>query len=298
MPNVFCVGIAVLDYIFSVGAMPDQGHKVGASSLRTGHGGPATTAAVAIAKLGGNARWMGPVGSDHAGGELIAELRRHGIDTTHAMRVSNCLSPTSAVILEPDGERTIVNYTDPDLTHQAPEPIDLGGCDAVLTDVRWPVAAVPVLRAARSAGLPSVVDFDHQVGDLDGELLDAASHLAFSAQALRQRTGVGALGEALLTLAQNTHAHLLVTDGADGVTWLEGPEIKHLPAFPVDAVDTLGAGDLFHGALILAIARGHDLAAAIRYAAAAAAIKCSRPGGRAGFPSHAEVETFLGEHAS
>jgi sulfofructose kinase len=87
-----------------------------------------------------------------------------------------------------------------------------------------------------------------------------------------------------------------VTRGAAGVDWIEaaapGKEM-HCPAFPVATVDTLGAGDVFHGAYTLALAEGRLIGEAIRFAAAAAAIKCSRPGGRSGAPNRQEVETLL-----
>ena len=77
--------------------------------------------------------------------------------------------------------------------------------------------------------------------------------------------------------------------------WLDGDVLRHLPAFPIKAVDTLGAGDVFHGAFTLALAEGMPEAAALRFASAAAAIKCTRFGGGAVSPTRAELAAFLGE---
>jgi sulfofructose kinase len=86
-----------------------------------------------------------------------------------------------------------------------------------------------------------------------------------------------------------------VTLGGDGVVWLEGATSRHLPAFEVRSVDTLGAGDVFHGALAVALAERRPWAEALRFASAAAALKCSRPSGRGSFPTRREVERLLGE---
>jgi sulfofructose kinase len=86
---------------------------------------------------------------------------------------------------------------------------------------------------------------------------------------------------------------MLATDGARGTFWLESGEISHLPAHEVKVVDTLGAGDVFHGALALAVAEGQAMCDAVAFASAAAAIKVTRFGGRAGAPTRAEVEHLL-----
>jgi sulfofructose kinase len=115
----------------------------------------------------------------------------------------------------------------------------------------------------------------------------------FSAEGLRATAGRHDLVEGLRALAGATPAWLCVTDGPNGAWWLEGATIRHCPAFPVVAVDTLGAGDVFHGAFVLRLAEGADVESAVRFSAAAAAIKCTRFGGRAGAPSRPEVEAFL-----
>ena len=84
-----------------------------------------------------------------------------------------------------------------------------------------------------------------------------------------------------------------VTDGPNGVSWLEDGALRHMPAFAVKAIDTLGAGDAFHGAFTLALAEGRDLTDALRFASAAAALKCTQFGGAAGAPRRAEVDEFL-----
>ena len=130
------------------------------------------------------------------------------------------------------------------------------------------------------------------MGETD-QLVTLATHLVFSAEGLRATTGRDDLGEGLQRIGAHTQAFLAVTDGANDILWHEGRALRRLPVFAVDAVDTLAAGDVFHGAFVLALAEGRGELDALRFAAATAAIKCTRFGGGAGAPNRAEVEAFL-----
>ncbi len=160
--------------------------------------------------------------------------------------------------------------------------------------MRWPTGAEWALAAAADRRVPGVLDFDRSPDDV-AHLLDAASHVAFSASALAVVSGSDDPKEGLRRMRDATPAWLGVTDGASGAYWLDGDEIRHLPAFEVDAVDTLGAGDVFHGAFAWCIGRGLDEAEAVRFASAAAAVKCTQFGGRTGIPDRPTVERFLEE---
>ena len=102
--------------------------------------------------------------------------------------------------------------------------------------------------------------------------------------------------EALKRLATLTPAFLAATRGPRGTIWLnEAGELKETPAFPVEAIDTLGAGDVFHGAFTICLGEGSDVREALQFAAAAAALKCTRHGGGMAVPQRVEVEEFLRE---
>ena len=125
--------------------------------------------------------------------------------------------------------------------------------------------------------------------------MPAASHVIFSAAGLAELAGTDDPEKGLRLASSRSDAWQAVTLGAAGVMWIDGDELRMFPAFEVDAVDTLGAGDVFHGAFALSLAEGRGIYEAIRRssAAAAAAIKCTRFGGRAGIPLSHEVESFL-----
>jgi len=116
----------------------------------------------------------------------------------------------------------------------------------------------------------------------------------FSSEALQSTAGVADDGEALKRIARLTPSFLAGTQGAQGTLWLdEQQNLQQTPAFPVHTVDTLGAGDVFHGAFALAITEQQDLRQALRFASAAAALKCTRFGGAFAAPQRIEVEELL-----
>jgi sulfofructose kinase len=203
----------------------------------------------------------------------------------------------SAVIVDARGERMIVNNLDPALPADPawlPVPATLGA-RAVLADTRWPQGALAALLAARAAGLPAVLDADRPIPP-DGALLRAATHVAFSTDALADYTGIADPARALAQVARDLPGWCCVTAGGDGVYAMESGGLRRYAAFDVPVVDTLGAGDVWHGAFALALAEGRDEPAAMRIASAAAAIKVQRAGGRAGVPTRAELDDFLAAH--
>ena len=162
----------------------------------------------------------------------------------------------------------------------------------MLLDNRYPNFVIPICQAAAARGIPRVLDLDRAAGS-DDPLLLACSHVIASAEALRGGTAAKDLRPALRKLGEGFKGFLAFTDGADGVYWLEGGEVRHMPAFKVKAVDTLGAGDVFHAAFAFHLVETSDVIAAMRFASAAAAIKCTRFGGLMGAATRAEVDNFL-----
>lgn len=297
MTTVACVGIAVLDIVLNVPHLPTAPGKYRASRRTEVGGGVAANAAAAVATLGGDALFFGCVGDDTDGERIAAELAACGVDTSGVRRVGGQASPLSTVLVDSAGERLIVNHAGERLFTDA-APIhagELAGADVVLVDMRWPRGAVPALCAAAAAGKPAIVDCDHDPVDAPG-IIEAATHVVFALPTLRRLTGRHEPAEALRAAADHTPAWVAATSGSEGVYWLEGARLRHGPAFRVTVVDTLGAGDVFHGAFALAVGDGRPLPDALRWASAAAALKCTRFGGRAGIPDREELDTFLEGH--
>jgi sulfofructose kinase len=240
------------------------------------------------------------IGDDAVASTIEQELRGYGVDCQWLRRFAGRQSSLSAVFVDAAGERMIVNHTDPQLPRDAVwlDQIPLDEVAVVLGDVRWPEGSARLLARARAEGLATVLDADVPAPG-DDALLRAATHLAFSAPGLRELTGIPDPGSALEQVAQRFAAWCCVTLGAEGVLCRDGRRgsgatgAQRVAAFPVEPVDTLGAGDVWHGAFALALAEGADELAAARAASAAAAIKVTRSGGRSGAPTRAERDRLL-----
>lgn len=296
--HILCTGIAVLDLIFRVNTFPRPEVKTQASQFGTINGGNAANAAVAIAHLGARASFAGPLGgprgADSVGDTFLALAAKENIDCSACPRVDGVPSSISAICIDARGERSIVNYRDEGLTSARPADPDalVADADAVMADNRFPEFVAEVCRAAMKRKIPVVLDADEPRRD-SNVLLTLATHVIFSAEGLRATAGTDHLGRALIDIGRQTSAFLAVTDGANDVLWLDGGELRQIPAYKVDVVDTLGAGDTFHGAFTLMLAEGQSERPAMRFAAATAALKCTRYGGILGAPARAEVEAFL-----
>lgn len=296
MAGVFCLGIATLDYVYSVERVPHPGEKDRARDLVVTGGGCAGSGSAAIGRLGGQAWLATRLGDDAIGDTIVAQLRQDGVDVSFSPRFPGLRSPVSSILIDAEGERMVVSYTDPKTpltTDWLPDALP-DGADAVLVDTRWGEGSLAALKLARKAGVPGVVDGDRLPPH--PEMVPTATHVAFSEKALSEISGGGEPRQALEALARDAGNWLAVTLGPRGVLFMENGGIAHLPAFPVDVVDTLGAGDVWHGAFALALAEGQPERDAVRFASAVAAIKCTRFGGRAGTPAREEVERFLAAH--
>jgi sugar/nucleoside kinase (ribokinase family) len=250
---------------------------------------------VAIARLGGAAELaaaLGEAGHDDVGDRILSGLAREGVRCSGIVRVAGATSTVSSIVVDAAGDRTIVTHCDERLFSAAVEdPRALvAPVDAVLADNWLPDLVVPICAAARTRGLPVIVDGDGPMGKTDA-LVGLATHLVFSAEVLRATTGRDDLAAALADMSAHVRGFLAVTNGAEDILWWDGGP-QRLPVFAVEAVDTLAAGDVFHGAFTLALAEGQGVDA-LRFAAAAAALKCTRFGGGSAAPSRAEVDALL-----
>jgi sugar/nucleoside kinase (ribokinase family) len=298
MPHILCAGIAVLDEVFRVRECPLPDTKVEASEFITVGGGCAANAAVAVARLGGTVSFAaplgGPAGEDAMGDRLIGGLAEERVDCVGCVRVAGARTGVSAIFLDARGERTIATYRDRRLDAAVPADPDalVATVDAVLVDNRFPGFVTPICSAGRRRGIPVVIDADKATVETD-PLLALGTHVIFSGECLRSTAGTGDLAAGLGRVAQFTDAFVAVTNGPLPVLWRDNGAIRDMAVFPVEAVDTLGAGDVLHGAFTLALAEGSAIPEAMRFAAAAAGLKCTRFGGSTGAPRRAEVEALL-----
>ena len=296
-PRILCIGMPVRDLTFRIEQLPERGFKVNASHFEEISGGNALNAAIGIVRLGGRASICGPMGDvrETSSRYIFDKLAHEGIDTQHIVHMPGLVTPISNIMIDPSGERTIVTFRDPELwkVHLPDTDKLLEDCSAILTENRCAEFCTDLCAEARKRGIPVVVDVDRAMSQREG-LLTASSHLVFSSEALQATAGIADDGEALKKIAKLTPSFLAGTRGPQGTIWLdETGTLRQTPAFPVHTVDTLGAGDVFHGAFALAITENQDVPSALRFASAAAALKCTRFGGAFAAPQRAEVEQLL-----
>ena len=282
--TILCVGTAALDTIAVVPRLPDPDGRIEASRIISAGGGPAATAAVAIARLGVPVELSAVVGRDRAGDEVLAQLEAEGVGTRFIERRSGFATAQSMVLVcEEQSTRAIVAKP------AAAVPSVPDGFEWVHVDQ----AGYSAVGTGRHPFLLSVDDGN----PVPAFRAEGIALYAPTVAVLRSRFG-GSLEEAGRAARSAGALSVVATDGANGSFIFEESGLRHVPAFPVQAPSTLGAGDVFHGALLAAIALGQDLPEAVLTASVCAAMSCNGLDGRSAIPTLDELEAVLNNPVS
>lgn len=293
--NILGVGHVALDHQFSIPAFPSRPTKTAAHAYRSGVGGMTANACVAAARLGARVRIASPVGDDASAPFIEAHFLREGVDPGGLVRVAGAHSSVAAVIVDAQGERLIVSHRG-DALHLAPalDTAQVDRADVLLTDPRCLAWAQAALERARMLRRLSILDGD------TAPRQDLQRLVGLSAWAVFSRPGLQAFHpgtvEQGLAAALAAGAEVAVVTQDDQPLWWQrrGGQPRRLSPFIVKpVVDTTAAGDTFHGALAVALGEGAADEDALRFAAAAAALKCLQPGGIAGAPRRELVEALV-----
>jgi sulfofructose kinase len=293
--RIACVGHAALDHVFEVDAFPTRPTKTPARRYRPGTGGMAFNASIAAARLGAAVRMIGRVGDEIAVHLLRDRLRIEGVEDRGLERVPGALTSVSAIVVDARGERQIFNHRGDaiDRAHRLDVRV-LHGADVVMADPRWAAGAVAALCWARGRRVISVLDADVAPQDDLHRLVPLAQWVVFSEPGLAA-FAPGCDARAGLARALQMGCEVaMVTCGERPVLWRrhDGP-LRHQAVPQVAAVDTTGAGDVFHAALAVALGEGRGEVDAVAFAAMAAALKCLAGPGVLGAPTRAAVERAL-----
>jgi sulfofructose kinase len=288
--DVLCVGYACVDINFKAPHHPASDEKIRALSMHSCGGGPASNAAVAISRLGGQAAFAGYLGRDAFGDAHLMELFEAGVQTTGVDR-GDTATPVAAITIKPNGDRSIVDYRAP--TALAPEnmiSMSTQPTRVLLVDGHQPLLSIKLVEEARRLGIPSVLDAG-SVHDGTMSLYNKVDYLISSEKFAHQFSGEEDPRKALASF-DGTAPFTAVTWGSDGVYWQDDEGQHHMPAFDIEAVDTTGAGDAFHGAFALGIAQAMELETNLLRACATAALTCLKVGARSALPDRARVEAL------
>jgi ribokinase len=291
------IGVAVRDVAVRLDSHPAPDEKVRAKDFAESGGGPVPTALVTLARLGGRAALLGVVGDDRAGEFIVEGLQKEGVDTSAVVVKAGFHSPTS-VILVAGAHRTICEWRQ----YALPLTLDdvrpflpmLDRSRALIVDARLVEIQIEAARRIRAAGGIVVLDCGHPRPGVE-ELL-RWTDVAILADTYPRALAGGDFDptEFLLELesrlAPDGRRISGLTRGENGCILREvGSDPLVIPGLPVNAVDTTGAGDVFHGAFVYAFLKGAAPEDAARFANAAAALKCGGFTGRAPIPGEEEI---------
>ena len=293
------LGLNTTDILAVVDGHPEPGAKGPIQDLVTRPGGQAATAMTACSRLGWTARYIGRFGDDPNGVAGLQSLRETGVDVEACETMRGTTNGLSLVLVDAStGRRTVLWSRHPSLT-MTPDTIPAAAvCSGriLLVDCHDTAAATAAARCARAAGIPTVVDVEKVRPGIES-LLQEIDMIITAQDFPGQLTGVGDLGTALRAMKETFGATLVcATLGEAGSLAVTDDGDIRTPGFAVSVVDTTGAGDVFRGGFISGWLRGGAAAQTedvLRYANAAAALKCRALSARAGIPTHTEVAQLL-----
>ncbi|MCP4565998.1 MAG: hypothetical protein GY841_00300 [FCB group bacterium] len=297
------LGIAPVDFFVSMNGYPEPGQKIdsiGNSHLIRG-GGPVPTALCTFSKLGGNSSLVTTLGDDMWGRFVRTELDRFGVEHKHCIERKNCRHALAFAWIDiSTGDRTIVLDTNKKMTVK---PADIKTDSLPIPklihlDGRHLPACLKLARWGKKVGAKIMLDVGSVRNRVD-DLFPYIDYLVCADQFASDYTGRKSLRPAVKSLKDNGIPEVVVTSGVKGSFGIdaEGNEARQR-AYRVKAVDVTGAGDVFHGSYLFGIFKDWPLEDKLKFAAAAAALKCRLPGARDGIPSYRQAKSFMKKHRS
>ena len=296
-PDIVGIGVCTLDHLMTVPHMPGDNVNMRGGQYAQQPGGLASCALVAASRLGARCKIISQVGDDEAGVAIRNELRSEGVDTSLLFTRRGRESHISLILVnEATGERSIMT--------RAPtgQPVALAeisrdaviGAKVLFIDSQTELT----LRAAqwaREAGMRVVLDPAAPYADMQAIL--SLTDVPIVPLPWAKAWMPGASPAAVAGALHKAGAYIaVVTLGERGSVICHAGGTAHIPAFPVDVVDTTGAGDAYHGAFLAALLEDWSPGRMARFASAVGSLNCRALGGRAALPSRAEVDALLAQH--
>ncbi|MFN8379931.1 MAG: ribokinase [Anaerolineae bacterium] len=296
--RIVVLGSFNADLVSYMARMPQRGETVMGDRFITGPGGKGSNQAVAAARLGAHVTFIARVGQDTLAEIGLNLWRAEGIDTSHISRDPNESTGVASIFVDHSGHNVIVvtlganGQLRPAHVDDAEQAI--AQADVLLTQLESPLETVAyALKVARSHGVRTIFN-PAPARPLDASVLQYVDILTPNEHELSLVTGEAETAAATKKVFANGVQTLIVTFGKQGAGWQDASGAGALvPAYTVDAVDTVGAGDAFNGALAVGLAEGKTLEGAIRFANAAAAVSVTRPGAAASMGRRDEVEALI-----
>jgi len=294
--QVIGLGQACVDCLGRLTAYPEEDGKVELNELHIQCGGPASTALVALSRLGIRTSFLGSISDDAWGIEIVEGLEEEKVDRSLLKITPGYTSQFAFIAITQDGGNRTIFWHRGSVPHLRASDVDLSRfpkAEILHMDGLMIGACQEAARQARERGLKVVLDAGTmREGSL--ELASMVDVLIGSEGFAEPQLGKGAPPEKVLEyLRRLGPREVVITRGTKGSMGLSGEEIIVQDAFTVEARDTTGAGDVYHGAYVYGLLKGWDMRGCMHFASAAAALKCREIGARKGIPRLEEVERFL-----
>ncbi len=299
--DILGLGCTAVDDLLYVENYPAADSKVPVRRAERQGGGLTGTALVAAARMGARCQYAGGLGGDELSQFVERRFREEGIGLDFLDRRDNPRPVHSVIIVDETRQtRTIFFQSDAAARARLDWPADevIRAARVLFIDHFGIAGMIRAARVATEAGIAMVADFESLPADRQfADLVAMVDHPVASLEFARRWTGCEDPAGAVRALWNSSRKAVVVTGGADGCWYMGSGQtpVRHQPAMQVSVVDTTGCGDVFHGAYAAGLAEGLDLAARVRLASAAAALKATQPGGQTGIPTRAAVDTFLKE---
>jgi ribokinase len=300
--SIVVVGSSNTDMIIRVPRIPQAGETLLGGEFLTAAGGKGANQAVGAARAGGKVALIARVGKDALGDQAIAGLRRDGIDVSCVFRDTRAASGVALIFVAEDGENSIAVAGG---ANAKLAPADVKKAARIIRSAAWlvaqletPLATVTAAaEAAAKAGVPVILN-PAPARPLPNSLLELISILTPNETEAELLTGIkvtdaAAAARACAKLRSRGVRTVILTLGERGVFLADVDGQRLVPGFKVKTVDSTGAGDIFNGALSVALAEGKTVLDAVRFANAAAALSVTRPGAQPSAPARADIEKFL-----
>lgn len=292
MVKVAVIGSSSMDLVVTSAKRPEAGETVLGESFKTVPGGKGANQAVAAARLGAEVFMIGCVGEDHYGQAIITNFYQNNVQTEYVEPVTEKESGTAHIILA-EGDNSIVvvkganDAVTPAYVERTREVIERA--DIVLIQQEIPEETVEyTANLCKEIGVPLLLN-PAPARPISENVIGKASYITPNEhEAALLFAGISP-GEALRKYPEK----LFITEGKRGVRYFNGENEVLVPAYPVEAVDTTGAGDTFNAAFAVALAEGKTIEASLRFANRAASLSVMKFGAQGGMPSRQEVEEAM-----
>jgi len=306
MKNILVVGSSNTDMVIRVPRIPRPGETILGGPFAMAAGGKGANQAVAAARAGGRVTFVARVGDDVFGERALANFATDGLETRFIVRTPGSSSGVALINVDARGENSISVASGANARLSVEDVIEaeaaFAAADIVLLQLESPLGTVEAAaRKAGERGVPVVLN-PAPAGPLEDRLLRRVAVLTPNEHEAEILSGIAVAEkhgarEAAARLRARGPETVVITLGERGV-YASGPEFEGLiPAFKVDPVDSTAAGDVFNGALAVALAEKASLPDALRFAQAAAAISVTRPGAQPSAPTRAEIDAFLADRS-